>query len=238
MQAVRTGRWLVLDNLHLAPADVLTTLETVISSRVLHVPQRGEVIPAHPDFRLIATVQTGTSAKSEEVRHVLPRAVLSDWWHVRLPAVQRHEQVQVLAGRFPSINALLYPLIALAHLVYVAIRPPSTSTNEPLEPQAQDTLWDPWTAAVHNAMRRQSLRPGELLLSVSRAPGMHDLVKVCARLVGLGGTAAALQHVYGVRPSSTTRTQLVSLPVDARTAMLVEAADVFCGCTVGMVCAL
>lgn len=243
MQAVKSGRWLVLDNLHLAPADVFASLETIISSGVLHLPQRGEVIAAHKDFRLITTVQTGTSEHPEDVRHVLPRAVLADWWHVRLPAAQRHEQVQVLAGRFPSITALLYPVIALSHLVHIAMRPPSASTLAGHSLESQDNLelndidgvWSPWAAAVQQAMVCEQLHPGELLLSVSKAPGMHDLVKICARLAELGGTAAALQHVYGVDPSSSTRTQVVLLPVDARQAMLVEAADVFCGCSVGKV---
>lgn len=242
MQAVKTGRWLVLDNLHLAPADVFASLETIVGSGVLHLPQRGEVIPAHPDFRLIATVQTGTSERPEEVRHVLPRAVLTDWWYVTLPAAQRHEKVQILAGRFPSMSALLYPLVALSHLVHVAMSPlsaspaPATGSQEPLELHTADDVWGLWAAAVQQAMMAEHLQPGELLLQVSKAPGMHDLVKICGRLTELSGTAAALQHIHGVDPSSMTRSHVVSLPVDARTAMLVEAADVFCGCSVGKVC--
>lgn len=233
----------MLDNLHLAPADVFASLETIISSGVLHLPQRGEVVHAHPHFRLLATVQTGTSEHPDNVRHVLPRAVLADWWHVMLPGAQRHEKVRVLAGRFPSITALLYPIIALSHLVYVAMRPPSASTESErasvgcvgVDMHDRDCVWDPWAAAVRQAMAVECLHPGELLLSVSKAPGMHDLVKICARLAELGGTAAALQHVRGVDPSSITRSQVASLPVDARTALLVEASDVFCGCSVGRV---
>jgi hypothetical protein len=251
VQAVKTGRWLLLDNLHLAPPEVFASLETIISSGVLHLPQRGEVIAAHPDFCLIATAQTGTSEHPEEVRNELPRAVLADWWHVRLPTPQRQEKIQVLAGRFPSITSLLYPLMALSHLVHVAVRPPSTSiaalsssapaaecpstSCEAPHLLASASVWDPWAAAVLEAMKSERLHPGELLLTVSKVPGMHDLVKICARLVELGGTAAALKHLHGIEPSSITRSQVATLPVDARTAMLVEAADILCGCTVGKV---
>ena len=148
-----------------------------------------------------------------------------------------------MAGRFPSITALLYPIIALSHLVYVAMRPPSASTAAERESEGRagsgscetDSVWGPWAVAVQQAMESEELHPGELLLSVSKAPGMHDLVKICARIAELSGTAAALQHVRSVDPASTTRSQVVSLPVDARIALLLEASDVFCGCSVGRV---
>ncbi|KAM3416745.1 Midasin [Cercospora zeina] len=56
VKALREGHWLVLDELNLAPTDVLEALNRLLDdNRELLVPETQETIRPHPDFMLFAT---------------------------------------------------------------------------------------------------------------------------------------------------------------------------------------
>ena len=52
---MKNGLWLLLDELNLAPPDVLEALNRVLDdNRELFIPETGETIKAHPRFQLFA----------------------------------------------------------------------------------------------------------------------------------------------------------------------------------------
>ena len=54
--AMRKGYWIILDELNLAPTDVLEALNRVLDdNRELFIPETQTLIKAHPNFRLFAT---------------------------------------------------------------------------------------------------------------------------------------------------------------------------------------
>lgn len=56
VQAVRNGWWVVLDELNLAPTEVLEALNRLLDdNRELYVPELQEAIQPHPHFMLFAT---------------------------------------------------------------------------------------------------------------------------------------------------------------------------------------
>lgn len=56
LQAVRHGHWVVLDELNLAPTEVLEALNRLLDdNRELFVPELQEVVKPHPEFMLFAT---------------------------------------------------------------------------------------------------------------------------------------------------------------------------------------
>ncbi|KAJ1604672.1 midasin MDN1 [Cryptosporidium canis] len=56
VHSIRNGYWLVLDELNLAPSEVLESLNRLLdSNRELYIPETGETIKAHEDFMLFAT---------------------------------------------------------------------------------------------------------------------------------------------------------------------------------------
>lgn len=56
VEALRNGYWLVLDELNLAPTDVLEALNRLLDdNRELFIPETQEVVTPHPDFMLFAT---------------------------------------------------------------------------------------------------------------------------------------------------------------------------------------
>ena len=53
---MRLGYWIILDELNLAPSDVLEALNRVLDdNRELFVPETQTLIKAHPSFRIFAT---------------------------------------------------------------------------------------------------------------------------------------------------------------------------------------
>lgn len=56
VSALRNGDWVVLDELNLAPSDVLEALNRLLDdNRELYIPEIDEVIKPHPNFMLFAT---------------------------------------------------------------------------------------------------------------------------------------------------------------------------------------
>lgn len=56
VQAMRYGHWIILDELNLAPTDVLEALNRVLDdNRELFIPETQETVKAHQQFMLFAT---------------------------------------------------------------------------------------------------------------------------------------------------------------------------------------
>lgn len=56
VQALRKGHWVILDELNLAPSEVLEALNRLLDdNRELYLPETNETIKPHPSFRLFAT---------------------------------------------------------------------------------------------------------------------------------------------------------------------------------------
>jgi midasin len=56
VRAVRTGGWVILDELNLAPTDVLEALNRLLDdNRELFVPELQETIKPHPHFMLFGS---------------------------------------------------------------------------------------------------------------------------------------------------------------------------------------
>lgn len=53
---MRKGHWIILDELNLAPTDVLEALNRLLDdNRELFIPETHETVKAHPSFKLFAT---------------------------------------------------------------------------------------------------------------------------------------------------------------------------------------
>ena len=61
-QAVTEGRWLLVEDINLAPPEVLAALVPLLESRTLHLSQRAQVIRAAPGFQFMASCTTAAGA--------------------------------------------------------------------------------------------------------------------------------------------------------------------------------
>ena len=65
-QAVTRGSWLLVEDLNLAPPDVLAALVPLLEGGALHLSHRSQVIRAAPGFQFIATVTTAPGAQATD----------------------------------------------------------------------------------------------------------------------------------------------------------------------------
>ena len=95
--ALRRGDWLVLDELNLAPTDVLEALNRLLDdNRELRLPETGEVVRPHPHFMLFAT-QNPPGAYAG--RKVLSRAFRNRFVEVHFDDVPPDELATILTQR-------------------------------------------------------------------------------------------------------------------------------------------
>lgn len=95
--ALRRGDWLVLDELNLAPTDVLEALNRLLDdNRELRLPETGEVVRPHPHFMLFAT-QNPPGAYAG--RKVLSRAFRNRFVEVHFDEVPPGELATILTQR-------------------------------------------------------------------------------------------------------------------------------------------
>ncbi|WFD33761.1 hypothetical protein MCUN1_000578 [Malassezia cuniculi] len=95
--ALRRGDWIVLDELNLAPTDVLEALNRLLDdNRELMIPETGEVIRPHPDFMLFAT-QNPPGAYAG--RKMLSRAFRNRFVELHFGDVPQDELATILTRR-------------------------------------------------------------------------------------------------------------------------------------------
>ncbi|PKA58467.1 hypothetical protein AXF42_Ash013973 [Apostasia shenzhenica] len=97
VKAVRRGYWIVLDELNLAPSDVLESLNRLLDdNRELFLPELQETIPAHPDFMLFATQNPPTIYGG---RKVLSRAFRNRFLEMHVDEIPEDELATILEKR-------------------------------------------------------------------------------------------------------------------------------------------
>ena len=99
--AARTGAWVVLDELNLAPSDVLEALNRLLDdNRELFVPETQERIIPHPQFHIFATQNPpkwkGNSSYGG--RFTLSKAFLNRFMQIRIDDIPADEIAQMLSS--------------------------------------------------------------------------------------------------------------------------------------------
>ncbi|KAL7273036.1 AAA ATPase midasin [Rhizina undulata] len=102
--AVREGRWVLVEDIDKAPVEVLSVLLPLMEHGELVVPSRGEKITAARGFRLMATMRTTSSTKSDHLTGNLLGNRLWNRVDIQTPSDQElHEIVNV---KFPLLQAI------------------------------------------------------------------------------------------------------------------------------------
>jgi midasin len=98
VQALRKGHWLVLDELNLAPSDILEALNRLLDdNRELFIPETGETVRPHPDFQLFATQNPAGAVYGG--RKALSRAFRSRFLELQFNDLPLDEIEQILSSR-------------------------------------------------------------------------------------------------------------------------------------------
>ena len=97
IEALRKGHWIVLDELNLAPTDVLEALNRLLDdNRELLIPETQEIVTPHPHFMLFATQNP---AGLYGGRKVLSRAFRNRFLELEFEDIPEHELEEILCLR-------------------------------------------------------------------------------------------------------------------------------------------
>eukprot|EP01052_Picozoa_sp_SAG31_P017819 SAG31_NODE_1236_length_9195_cov_6.761214_1_plen_2798_part_10 len=97
VSALRNGWWLVLDELNLAPSEVLEALNRLLDhNRELFIPETQQIVKPHPHFRLFATQNP---AGTYGGRKVLSRAFRNRFLELHVDEMSRDELETILQKR-------------------------------------------------------------------------------------------------------------------------------------------
>ena len=99
VECVLQGRWVLIEDIDLAPMDVVSVLFPLLESGQLFVPGRGEVYTAHSGFQIFAThsLSSRTTHESRLLQHL--------WTVVHVEPASRSEIEQIIAAHFPTLAA-------------------------------------------------------------------------------------------------------------------------------------
>ncbi|KAL4440107.1 hypothetical protein ABPG75_003108 [Micractinium tetrahymenae] len=219
-QAVAQGRWVLIEDINLAPAEVLAALVPLLERRQLAIAARAESVTAAPGFQLIATVTSapgGTAAgaygSSQEVKDLLGGL----FHYVAVEPPPEAEQQRILARLHPQLAPLLPHAMDTLALVRAAYG--QAQHGQALSEAAAAAL-----AAAGVAVGGGG--GGAFGFSVGRHFSIRDLLKWCRRMGRLH--AALLQRSLKPGRAAQYRASVAAVPVVVREVAFVEAADCFC----------
>ena len=103
--AVREGRWVVVEDLDRAPMEIISTLLPLIERRELLIPSWGECIRAAPGFKLIATVRSEQNIHGEDIIPTANMIGIRQWSRVQFHTPSQQELAEIVNIRFPVLRA-------------------------------------------------------------------------------------------------------------------------------------
>ena len=168
LQALRRGDWIVLDELNLAPTDVLEALNRLLDdNRELFIPETQEVIKPHPHFMLFATQNPpGLYAG----RKVLSRAFRSRFLEVHFDDVPQAELETILCQRCRIAPSYAQRIVS----VFRELQKRRQTSRVFESKQGFATLRDLFRWAGRDAVGYQELAENGYMLLAERARREHD----------------------------------------------------------------
>ncbi|KAK1444881.1 hypothetical protein BgAZ_107870 [Babesia gibsoni] len=96
--AMREGHWVILDELNLAPSQILEALNRILDdNREIYVPETGETIQSHPEFMIFATQNPANSIYGG--RKQLSKAFCNRFVQLYIDGLDKGDLQQVLHQR-------------------------------------------------------------------------------------------------------------------------------------------
>jgi len=166
-RAVLNGRWLLIEDIDVAPGEVHSLLRPLLHSNKLYIAERGETITAAHGFQLLATAVTGRSSAMKHTSSGL-------WATVDVESPSPPEMEQMLAETHMLNTRLAHKMVQSILLLQ----------------DANGTLPNTYSSYLEHERLPRSLYRGRM-----RKPfTMRDLNKWATRLVQLHGSNLRGEH--------------------------------------------
>ena len=97
IKAVKEGHWVILDEINLAPSEVLEALNRLLDdNRELYVPETQEILKAHPNFRIFAAMNPSETYAG---RKDLSEAFKNRFIHLYYDNIPDEDLIEIIKGR-------------------------------------------------------------------------------------------------------------------------------------------
>ncbi|WVQ98136.1 hypothetical protein IAU59_005258 [Kwoniella sp. CBS 9459] len=207
--AVRQGHWIVLDELNLAPTDVLEALNRLLDdNRELVIPETQEVIRPHPNFILFATQNPpGLYAG----RKVLSRAFRNRFLEVHFDDVPKDELETILCQRCQIAPSYAKKIVQ----VFEELRHRRQASRVFESKGSFATLRDLFRWAERGAVGYQQLAEDGYMLLAERARHDEDKVVIKEVIEKVMKVTVDDQNMYGLFDNTSAilaRMPTTSLP--------------------------
>ncbi|EED15512.1 midasin, putative [Talaromyces stipitatus ATCC 10500] len=172
VEALRNGHWIVLDELNLAPSDVLEALNRLLDdNRELFLPETQEVIQPHPNFMLFATQNP---AGLYGGRKVLSRAFRNRFLELHFDDIPEDELEYILKERTQIAPSFCSRIVS----VYKKLSVLRQSTRLFEQKNSFATLRDLFRWALRQADDRETLAINGFMLLAERVRNSSERAAV------------------------------------------------------------
>ena len=115
--AVRTGKWVLVEDIDRAPTDVLSVLLTLVERRQMVVPSRGEIIDAHANFRIVSTITSAIGGSSTANTTANGTSIIGQrlWNVVPTPSPTPEELYTIIDQKFPPLRPYIPQILDAFH---------------------------------------------------------------------------------------------------------------------------
>ncbi|KAK2825732.1 hypothetical protein FQN49_007420, partial [Arthroderma sp. PD_2] len=107
-QAAKEGRWILIEDLDRAPAEVIAVILPLIENHELVIPSRREHIRCAEGFRIIATMRSFLNSRGDEVAPGSTMLGGRLWNTIRVAPLPTDEISQLVKNEFPLLDATRY----------------------------------------------------------------------------------------------------------------------------------
>ncbi|KAI9787974.1 MAG: hypothetical protein M1835_002555 [Candelina submexicana] len=172
VQALREGHWVVLDELNLAPTDVLEALNRLLDdNRELLIPETQEIVRPHPKFMLFATQNPPGLYGG---RKVLSRALRNRFLELHFDDIPEDELETILRERSQIAPSFCTKIVAVYKRLSLL-----RQTNRLFEQKTSfATLRDLFRWASRNADDRNQLALNGYMLLAERVRNVEERLAV------------------------------------------------------------
>ncbi|CAG8555969.1 630_t:CDS:2, partial [Paraglomus occultum] len=134
--AVKKGRWVLIEDIELASAEVMSVLIPLLETRQLFIPSRGERIEANEEFQLFATrsllpdrINGANSTRAMNAEITLGKSL---WTKIRVESLTIDELASAIEHKFPNLSNLVPVIMRVYNTVismYQSPKSPFLSTS-------------------------------------------------------------------------------------------------------------
>ena len=199
--AVQHGRWVLMEDVNKAPAEILAALKPLLEERVLPYSASRERLKAHPNFRLFGTCSVKNTAKNadsdnryENRIYGINQLLLSGLWRkVHVDSLPYHELGDIVTSRFPFLPKCIMDACLTTFRVIHMIssysegqqrcssginNTKSSAIDEPLCSSASDVLR---CAEIMENFMLEATNISALRVSL-KTVSIRDFMKLCRRI--------------------------------------------------------